>query len=164
MESETNRLYYDYAIPHIELISAMGFYGVDVYNGKVLTSNRPGDVALGTITGFVVFPNKDDQPKGARQYYTIHASLDNYDIDGNQVFSLTQTIKLDAIPPRVFDTEVLKVISNNDQYVTLESEDGQIFKINKRTDEVVINDADGQTTTLITNQSDYKDFIIDFLK
>ncbi len=160
---KSNRLYYDYAIPHVELISAMAFYGVDSYQGKVMSSPNQGDVAIGGITGFLVFSNPADQPRDARQYYTIEAT-DQYDENGNQVFLLTDTLKLNAIPPRSFDKEVLKVVSNNAQFVTLESESNQTFKINKRTDEVIITDADGDTTTLITNQSDYKDFIFDFLK
>ena len=161
--AESNRLYYDYAIPHIELISAMAFYGVDSYQGELLSSPNQGDIAIGGITGFIVFSNPTDQPKDARQYYTIEAT-DRYDEESNQLFLLTDTLKLNAIPPHSFEKEELKVVSNNGQFVTLENESNQTFKINKRTDEVIITDADGDTTTLITNQSDYKDFVFKFMK
>jgi hypothetical protein len=160
---QSDRLYYDYAVPHIELISAMGFYGIDTYNGQVVTSQNRGDIAFGKISGFVVFSNPEDQPRGARQYYTIEAT-DSYDSKGNQIFTLTDTMKLNAISPRSFDKEMLEVISNTDQFVTLQNESGQSFRINKRTDEVAITDAQGDMVSLITNQSDYKDFIFDFLK
>lgn len=161
--AKSDRLYYDYAIPHIELISAMAFYNVDVYNGEIMRSNNNGNIAVGKIAGFVVFPNLSDQPREARQYYTIEAT-DKYDETGNQVFTLLETLKLNAIPPRAFDMEILKVSSNNERFVTLENEDRQSFRIDKRTDEVIITDPDGDTTTLITSQDDYRDFIFDFLK
>jgi hypothetical protein len=156
-------MYYDYAIPHIELTAAMAFYGVDMYDGKILSSPNPGNIAVGTITGFVVFPNISDQPRGARQYYTIEYT-NEYDEKGNQLFTLEETLKLNAVSPRSFDKEVLKVSSNSAQSVTLESENGLSFRINKRTDEVTVIDPDGSTTSLITNQRDYKDFIFEFLK
>lgn len=154
---------YDKAVPDIELIAAMGFYGVDVQYGKVVTSSNPGNIAFGKITGFVTFPNVDDQPRGARQYYTIEA-VEFYDESGSQLFTLDETMKLNAIPPRAFDAEVLSVTSNTDQVLTLETESGQIFRINKRTDEVTIIDGGDDISTLITNQSDYRDFIVNFLK
>ena len=89
---------------------------------------------------------------------------DNYDESGTQIFTLLETLKLNAIPPRAFDKEVLKVVSNNEQFVTLENEDRQSFRINKRTDEVIITDADGDSTRLITNQDDYRDFIFELLE
>lgn len=161
--AKSDRLYYDYAVPHIELISAMTFYNVDVYNGEVLRSNNSGDIAVGKIAGFIIFPNSSDQPKDARQYYTIE-STDAYDETGNQAFTLQETFKLNAIPPRTYDKEVLKVSSNNERFVTLENEDRQSFRIDKRTDEVIITDPDGDTTKLITSQDTYRDFILDFLK
>lgn len=160
---QSNRLYYDYAVPHVELISAMGFYGIDSQYGQLVTSRNKGDIAFGSITGFVVFSNFEDQPKDARQYYTIEAT-DSYDENGNQIFTLLDTLKLNAIPPRAFEKEIMKVISNTDQFVTLESENGHSFRINKRTDEVAITDAGGDAVSLITNQSDYKDFIFRLLK
>jgi hypothetical protein len=161
--AKSDRLYYDYAIPHVELIAAMAFYDFDVYGGKVITHSNPGAIATGRITGFVVFPNKNDQPKGAQQYYTIEAT-DQYDETGKQIFSLTETLKLNAIPPSSFEKELLRVTSNTGQSVTLQSESGQTFQIDKRTDKVSVIDQDGSITTLLTNQSDYKDFTLDFLK
>lgn len=161
--AKSDRLYYDYAIPHIELVSAMAFYGVDVLNGQIITSQNSGDIAVGKIAGFIVFPNPTDQPKDARQYYTIEAT-DTYDENRKQVFMLLETLKLNAIPPRAYDKELLSVTANNEQFVTLENEDHQSFRINKRTHEVVITDADGGTTSLITNQSDFRDFIVKLLK
>lgn len=161
--AKSDRLYYDYAIPHIELTSVMAFYGVDMFDGQIIQSQNTGSVAIGTIAGFVVFPNPVDQPKEARQYYTIEAT-DSYDENGIQIFTLLETLKLNAIPPRAYEKEVLKVVSNNEQFVTLENEDRQSFRINKRTDEVIITDADGDSTRLITNQDDYRDFIFELLK
>ncbi|MDC1205316.1 hypothetical protein N8083_00515 [Candidatus Pacebacteria bacterium] len=162
--SEYNHYYYDKvyrdAVPDVELTAVMGFYGVDMFNGKVLSSSNPGDIAIGKVVGFVTFPNISDQPKGARQYYEI-APVDAYDENGNQLFTLQETIKMSSIPPREFDLELLTVSSNTNQSVTLETESGQSFKINKRTDQVTVIDADGDISTLITNQNDYQDFIFE---
>lgn len=162
-EVKSNRFYSEYTVPHIELISAMAFYNVDTYDGQVMRSPNGGDIAVGKIAGFIVFPNPSDQPRDARQYYTVEAT-DSYDENNKQVFTLVETFTLNAIPPHVYEKDILKVISDNEQFVTLENEDRQSFRINKRTDEVIITDADGDTTTLITNQNDYRDFMIDFLK
>jgi len=164
--SQYNHYYYDKvyrdAVPDVELTTVMAFYGVDMLSGKILSSSNSRDIAIGKIIGFVTFPNLEDQPKEARQYYEIEA-VDDYDENGNQIFTLRETIKMPAIPPREFDTEVLTVSSNTDQSVTLETESGQSFKINKRTDEVSVIDADGDISRLITNQSDFQDFIFEFL-
>lgn len=164
--SQYNHYYYDKvyrdAVPDVELTAVMAFYGVDMFDGEIISSSNAGDIAFGKITGFVTFPNLEDQPKGARQYYEIEA-VDAHDENGNQLFTLRETIKMAAIPPREFDMEVLMVTGNTNQSVTLEAESGQSFKINKRTDEVTVIDADGDISRLITNQSDYQDFIFEFL-
>lgn len=154
---------YEDVVPHVKLTSAMGFYGIDVYQGQVLTSQNKGDIAIGKITGFVTFPKPSDQPKGAWQYYTIQAT-NEYDEAGNQLFLLQEVIKMRAVAPEPFDDEILRVTSNTDQSVTLESESGQSFKINKKTDEVTVIDADGGITSLQTDDSEYRDFMLEFLK
>jgi len=159
---ESNYFYQVEAVPHIELISAMAFYGVDSYQGSTLTSANRGDIAVGSIAGFVKFSNLEDQPKEARQYYTITAT-DSYDERGYQLFTLTDTLKLQFIPPRSFDDEVLRVADNRQQFVTLEAESGVSVRIDKRTDAVTIVDGGGDIVTLITNQSDYHDFMDEFL-
>lgn len=159
--AKSDRLYYDYAVPHLELNGVMLFYGVDMYQGKFLTNPNPGAVAYGKITGYVAFDDISKQPRGAWQYYTIEAT-DRYDESGNQIFTLIDTLKLSSIPPRSFDAEDLSVVSNTSQSVTLESESGQSFVINKKTRAVRIDD--GDASTLITNQSDYKDFIFRLYK
>jgi len=160
---QSNRLYYDYAIPHVDLTSAMGFYGIDTQNGELVTSRNKGAVAFGKLTGFVRFSDVTSQPRDARQYYTIEAT-DTYDDSGVQIFTLVTTLKLNAIAPRSFDEEALTVISNTDQFVSLQNKAGDSFRINKRTREVAITDAGGDAASLITTQSDYKDFIFRLLK
>lgn len=155
-------LKYEHVIPHVELISAMAFYGIDVMYGEVLSSSNPNDIAIGGITGYVKFPNVSDQPKGAWQYYHIEATSE-YAEDGTQVFMLQEFMKLPAISTRAFDKEILKVTSNTPQSVTLESESGQSFKINKRSDEVTVIDADGDIVGLVTDDSEYRDFMMEFL-
>lgn len=154
---------YELAVPHIELSSAMLFYGVDAYNGQVLKSSNSGDIAIGKIVGFVKFPNLEDQPRGAWQYYIIEAT-DSYDETGTQLFTLEEIIKMPAIAPRYFEKEILKVTSNTLNSVTLESEQGNNYQIDKRTDEVVIADAGGDVASLITRDSEYRDFMLTFLK
>jgi hypothetical protein len=43
-------------------------------------------------------------------------------------------------------------------------ENGNLFKIDKRTDAVSMVDATGDITRLITNDSEYRDFMKEFLQ
>lgn len=153
---------YEDAVPHIELGGVFLFYGVDIYQGRVLTSERDGAVGFGEVTGFVTFLEQDNQPKQAWQYYTIEAT-DVYDNDGNQLFSLEEVIKLPAVAPKVFEKEELRVVEDSSSFLVLESEGGQIFKINKATDEVRINEGGEDVAYLITDSNNYRDFMVDFL-
>lgn len=155
-------VYYHDTVPHLDLEALMLFYGVDVLGGEVVRSNNPNAIANGSIVGFVTFPNRADQPRGAWQYYEI-SSADAYDDNGNQIFLLQETIKMPILPPREFDMELLSVTANTNETLTLETESGQTFRINKRNDEVTIIDSDGDISRLITNDSDYTDFMMSFL-
>ncbi len=159
---KTDRLYYDYAVPDIDLTSEMEFRRDDS-NGLFATNAGMSDIAFGKTSGLVVFPNIAQQPKDARQYYTIEATNDR-DANGAQLFTLLETLKLNALPPKSFDKEVLRIISNTEQFVTLESEQGHTFRINKITGDVAITDAGCDAVSLITSQADYKTFVLRLLK
>lgn len=164
--AQKQELYFDHKyesiVPHIELMPGMLFFGVDGYNGKVLTSPKRGDIAYGSITGFVKFPNSKDQPRGLWQYNRIEAT-ETYDENGNQQFLLIDIMKMPAVAPRYFDPEILKVVSNSAQTVTLESESGNLYKIEKLTDKVTLIDSGDDVAFLITSDREYRDFMLEFL-
>jgi len=72
-------------------------------------------------------------------------------------------LKLPALAPRQFDERELLVVSNLKDTVVLEGEDGSTFTVNKRTDAVSVTDASSGQVNLLINQSDYQDFMLDFL-
>ncbi|MFT5849818.1 MAG: hypothetical protein ACI9H6_000640 [Patiriisocius sp.] len=109
-ENQSQRFWaiYEKSVPAVELDGVMLFYGVDAYQGKILTNPNKGAVGYGSLTGFVVFPSKSDQPRDLRQYYTIEAT-ENYDEDGKQIFLLEEIIKMNSIAPKRFDKVLLSV-------------------------------------------------------
>lgn len=138
---------YEKSIPDVELINYLDF-----------SSNG---IASGSVTGFVVFDDRQKQPRGMRQYVQISAL--GVPDDGQQVFYLTDIIKMDAIPPRSFDPVMLRVSSVEGDIITLTDGNNNSYLINKRTKEVSMFDSTRDVTKLITNQSDFREFMIDFL-
>jgi len=138
------------AVPHVELINYMSFDS----NG----------IASGSVTGFVVFDNLEDQPRNARQYYTITA-YNEYNEKGEQLFLLEDIISLLNIPPSTIGTSVLNVNMDYNGILYLIDENGNSFNINKTTKKVKMRETTGKDSSyLITNQTDFKDFIRNWLK
>ena len=141
-------LYQYQAIPDIELINT-------------LTTTQGG--LSGEVRGFVKFDNVADQPKNLRQYYIIKP-LNKFDGNLRQYFSLEEIIKMQYLAPRSLGFSELVEVSETATTITLEDESGNKFFIDKSTREVSMKDATGDSTTLITSDNDYGDFIKEWLK
>ena len=138
------------AVPHVKLINYMSFDS----NG----------IASGSVTGFVAFDNLENQPRGARQYYTITA-YDEYNVKGKQLFIIEDVISLLNIPPSTIGTSVLSINMDYNGILYLVDENNNSFNINKVTKEVKMRESTGKDSSyLITNQEDFKDFIRNWLK
>jgi hypothetical protein len=136
------------SVPDVELINYLTF-----------DSN---DIGSGSVTGFVAFDDKEKQPKEMRQYVQITASNDlSY---AKQVFYLVDIIKMEALAPRYFDPVVLMISNVEGNIVTLTDGNNNSYLINKSTSEVSMFDSTRDVTRLITNQSDFREFMIDLLK
>jgi len=140
-------LIYEKSVPDVELINYLTF---DSRN-----------VASGSVTGFVAFDDKEKQPKGMRQYVQITASNDVS--DGRQVLYLTNIVKMDVLAPRYFDPVVLTVSKVENGVVTLTDGNNSSYLIDKATNEVSIFDSTRDITKLITKDSEYRDFMRNFL-
>lgn len=136
-------LYVYQAIPDIELINT-------------LQETQSG--MLGEVKGFVKFDNPEDQPKDLRQYYIIK-SLNKFNENLSQYFSLEEVIKMNYLSPRSLGISEIIEVNETDRIITLEDENGNQFFIDKTTKEVSMRDATGDNTTLITDDSDYGDFV-----
>jgi hypothetical protein len=137
-------LLYDYqAIPDMELINTL--------------QETQGGI-FGEVRGFVKFDNAEDQPKDLRQYYIIKP-LNKFDKNLSQYFSLEEVIKMNYLSPRNMGTSEIIEVNETDRIITLEDESGNQFFIDKTTKEVSMRDVTGDNTTLITDDSDYGDFV-----
>lgn len=141
-------LYQYQAIPDIELINT-------------LTTMEDG--LSGEVRGFVKFDNIADQPRNLRQYYVIKP-LNKFDEDSRQYFSLEEIIKMQYLSPRSLGFSELVEVSETGNTITLEDNGGNKFFIDKSTRRVSMKDATGDSTTLITNDNDYGDFIKGWLE
>jgi len=140
-------LYQYQAIPDIELINT-------------LTTTQGG--LSGEVRGFVKFDSIADQPKNLRQYYIIKP-LNKFD-GSRQYFSLEEIIKMQYLAPRSLGFSELVEVSETGNTITLEDESGNKFFIDKSTRAVSMKDATGDSTTLITSDNDYGNFIKGWLK
>lgn len=141
-------LYQYQTIPDIELINTL-----------TLTQNG----LFGEIRGFVKFDNIADQPRDLRQYYIIKP-LNKFDENLRQSFSLEEIIKMRYLTPRSLGFSELVEVNETGNTITLEDEKGNKFFIDKSAKEVSMKDATGDSTTLITNDNDFGDFIKRWLK
>jgi len=141
-------LYQYQAVPDIELINTL--------------QEAQGGI-IGEVRGFVKFDNSEDQPKNLRQYYIIKP-LNKFDENLSQYFSLEEVIKMQTLSPRSMGITELIEANETDKIITLEDGAGNQFFINKATKEVTMRDATGDNTTLITSDSNYGDFIREWLK
>lgn len=142
-------LIYEKSVPDVELINYLSF---DSKN-----------IAAGSVTGFVVFDDKEKQPRDLRQYVTITAS-ENFDISGKQIFYLTDIVKMNVLAPRYFEPVALTFKNMADEVITLADNSNNFYQINLNTKEVSMFDATKDVTKLITNQSDFRDFMVQFLR
>ncbi len=133
----------------------------DVWLSNNLSFNN--DIAKGGVTGFVKFDDKAKQPKGLRQYVQIRA-LNSFNENGSQLFSLTDIIKMDVLAPNYFDPVILKTINSSRNILTLVDDENNQYLINKVTGEVDMFDATKDTTRLITDQSDFREYVVELLK
>lgn len=139
-------LYQYQTIPDIELINTL--------------RTAQGGLS-GEVRGFVKFDNIADQPRNLRQYYIIKP-LNKFD-GSHQYFSLEEIIKMQYLSPRSLGFSELVEVSETGNTITLEDESGNKFFIDKSTGEVSTKDATGDSTTLITSDNDYGDFIKEWL-
>lgn len=114
----------------------------------------------GEVRGFVKFDNFLDQPKDFRQYYVIKP-MNVSGQDDDQKFTLEEFIKLNALSTRSLGTKVLGVISKTTSTITLEDENNNQFFIDRSTMNVSMRDSGGDNTTLITDDSEFQDFIVE---
>jgi hypothetical protein len=140
-------LYQCQAIPDIELINT-------------LTTTQGG--LSGEVRGFVKFDNIADQPKSLRQYYIIKP-LNQFDANSRQHFSLEEIIKMQYLTPKSLGFSELVEVSETGNTITLEDKSGNKFFIDKSTKEVSMRDVTGDSTSLITGDNDYGDFIKEWL-
>ena len=72
---------------------------------------------------------------------------------------MEEIIKMQYLSPRSLEFLELIEVSETGNTITLEDENGNKFFIDKLTKEVSMRDNDGDSTTLITNDNDFADFI-----
>lgn len=138
---------YQKSVPDVELINYLTF-----------DSNN---VASGGVVGFVVFDDKEKQPREMRQYIQIMASSDF--IGGRQVFYLTDIIKMDVLSPRYLDPVVLTTSKVERNIVTLTDGNNNSYIIDKGTKELSMFDSTRDVSRLITKDSEFREFMRDFL-
>lgn len=141
-------LIYENAVPDVELINYLTF-----------DSNN---IASGSLTGFVVFDDKEKQPKELKQYVQITASNDT--TNGRQIFYLVDIIKMDVLPPRYFDPVALIITNTTNGIITLSDSNNNLYQIDKNTGEVSMFDNTKDIAKLITSDSEFRDFMVTFLK
>lgn len=142
------QLIYEKSVPDVELINYLTF--------------NANNVASGSATGFVVFDDTEKQPQDLRQYTRITAS-DDFE-NGKQIFYLTDIIKMNVLPPRYFDPVILRVQSIANGVVTLADTENNLYFIDKGTSQVTTFDGTKDATRLVTSDSEFRDFMRDFLK
>jgi len=150
------RLYEVDVVPHIELSKGLFF-------------SQDHNVFVESTAGFVRFDNKVDQPKDLIQYYIISA-LNEFDSNGNQIFSLEEVIKMKYLPPKRMDLVLLKQVNKTPFILTLEDDFGNQYFIDiinsgdnsdVYKDKIVrIIDINGNHSSLITNILDYQEYIL----
>jgi hypothetical protein len=131
--------------PHIELTNTL------LYNSQIHSFT-------GDFKGFVKLNNEEDQPKNARQYFTIDPTSKK-DQNSNQVLILDEIIALNTLPAQSIGKTMLFQKSETANEVVLEDENGLQLFYNKNSGEISLEDA-----RLLTNDSDYRTFTINLLK
>jgi len=147
-QSYKYKILYQYqTVPFIELKNNLYNYGPGIFGGEVV--------------GFVKFDDLENQPKDMQQYYIIKP-LDKFDSEYNQYYSLDVILKLNSLAPSSLGISEMVSLNETKEFVTLEDEGGNLLFINKITEEISMKDVTGETSLLITDSLDYKDFILEF--
>jgi len=128
------------SIPNINLTNTLTYY-------------PDSSSFTGEMRGFVKLSNENDQPKDTRQYYTIDTTTNK------DILVLDEIVALNNLPPQsIGKTKLIKKGESGD-IITLEDQNGLQLFYNKNSKEVFMDDA-----KLITNDSDYENFMRGFLK
>lgn len=135
---------------------------IDLYNSAEFRKDSSSYDKI-YISGFVAFEDINEQPRDLRQYYIIESLLQR-DNNLKQVFRLREVISFYNIPPKEFDPVLLTEENNSSTKLTLKDEIGSLFIIDKLTGEVIMRDITGDKTYLITDDSEYRDFMLNFWK
>jgi hypothetical protein len=158
--AEIDNFYRYTQVPDLELRAGMLFYG-NIYQGKVMGTNKNGELAHGEITGFVAFNNLSDQPKNTRQYQVITAT-NRYDDRGYQIFEVDDIIKMSYVSPtKIGEPTELFYLSDNERSLYLTDGNDWIMKIDKISYNAQVSsvDSQGDKSYLITNRSDFEDIM-----
>lgn len=154
------KLLYLKAVPHIDLLNAQ-------YEFEYESVSEDDDYVV-NASGFVVFYDVEQQPKGLRQYYVIDTEFES-DLMSNgyrltRKFTIKEIIVMPHLPPKVIGTEEMTIKNESNGVLVLKDESGNMYTINKQTEEITMQDVTGDKTHLITSSMDYEDFMLDFLK
>lgn len=137
------------AVPDVELVDSLSVNSRGVIDGEVV--------------GFVSFDHKEKLPGTMRQYVKISA-LNNFDKDGNQLFLLTDIIKMAYIAPKYFDPVTIKAINDSGDLITLVDNQNNQYFINKKTREVSMFDETKDVAKLITSDIYFKNHMKELRK
>ena len=127
-----------------------------------LTFSEEG-IASGSLTGFVKFNDIEDQPRTLRQYVTITA-YDSFDPEYGQIFAITDTIDMPALPPQKFEPVPVFIQTVEDELIIFSDKYQNLYGFNNQTGQAFIFDNTGDNTSLITDQNDFRNFMFEFLK
>ncbi|HMR55481.1 MAG TPA: hypothetical protein PKD34_02735 [Candidatus Doudnabacteria bacterium] len=143
-----DELYSYLAVPQVELTNSLNF------------SNK---IATGKLAGFVAFENIENQPKDLRQYMIIEPAEYIPELN-RQYFTVQNVYAMRYLAPSYSEKSILNVKSEDQRVISMVDEEGNVYEINKSSGEVILIDVNGDITRLITNQSKFEDFIINWLK
>lgn len=115
----------------------------------------------GRVVGFVAFEDITKQPLDLKQYYIIEAGRG---LNGEQSYTLQNIIAFNNLAPSIGEKEVLTITNNQKGLINLEDSEGNLFRINILTGEILLHDRGGDSTKIITRDSEYRDFIEGWLK
>lgn len=132
---------------------------VELKNYLVFDENGVGS---GDLTGFVKFNNIGDQPKTLRQYVTIKA-LDRFETELGQIFSITDTIVVDGVPPREFLPVLVFIDGVEEDLIIFSDSEQNRYGFNNQTGEAFIFDNTGDNTSLVTDSVEYQKFMFNFI-
>lgn len=144
----------DYDVPHLELENTMKVNQYSLFNPN------------GKIVGFVRFDDIEKQPGDLYQYYIIEKEYfyhSEFAPRGEEFYRITSLVKIKGLPPKKLESKRVSAWQENNNYLILKTDDDQLeFKINKLDGRVTI--IDGDLSSLITDDNDYRVFMQEFKK